>query len=248
MTINQRVSDELLNSFVDNELELDEKNELLNSIHHEDTLKERVCELRGLKEMIQHAYREPPLCIAPPLRKSAQGKNSCIQNISRLAACLLLLMLGWWSGWIMSAKSHSANNPRIMSVFQAAQSNNVAEKPNNFIVNVSSSNPARLKTALDETENLLEANKQADHPFRVEIVANGGGVNLLRSDVSPFAKRIAMMRIKYPNFDYIACKVSINKLQKNGVIVHLLPHTGIASSAAEEINKRLIQGWDYVRI
>lgn len=248
MTTNQRISDELLNSFIDNELESDEKSELLNAIRHDDTLKERVCELRGLKEMIQHAYREPPSCIVPPLKKSAHWKNSCIQNITRLAACLLLLMLGWWSGWIMSAKSQLANNPREMSVFQAAQSNNVAEKPNNFIVNVSSSNPARLKTALDETENLLEANKRATQPFKVEIVANGGGVNLLRSDVSPFAKRIAMMRIKYPNFDYIACKVSINKLQKNGVIVHLLPHTGVVTSAAGEINKRLIQGWDYVRI
>jgi len=248
MKNNQIISDELLNSFVDNELEMYEESELLNAIRHDDTLKERVCELRGLKEMVQHAYRQPPSCTVSPTKKMGHWRLSYLQNISRLAACVLLLVLGWSSGWVMSARSQSASDQKLMPVFQATQSNNVAEKPNNFIVNVSSSNPARLKTALDETENLLEANKRAAQPFKVEIVANGGGVNLLRSDVSPFAKRIALMRAKYPNFDYFACKVSISRMQKNGVIVHLLPHTGIAPSAAEEINKRLIQGWDYVRI
>jgi len=73
-------------------------------------------------------------------------------------------------------------------------------------------------------------------------------VDLLRSDVSPYAKRIALMQAKYPNLDFLACSQTINKLQKNGVIVHLLPHTGVAPSAVEQINKRLQQGWDYVRV
>jgi len=153
----QNISDELLNSFVDSELALDETGELFSVIGRDDALKKRVCELRSLKEMVQHAYHQLPSCTVPTVKKSAHWKHSCIQNTSRLAACVLLLVLGWSSGWVMSSRSQSASDQKLMPVFQATQSNNVAEKPNNFIVNVSSSNPARLKTALDETENLLEA-------------------------------------------------------------------------------------------
>ena len=94
MMNNQNISDELLNSFVDDELELDEKSELFNAISHDDTLKERVCELRGLKEMVQHAYRQPPTCRVSPTKKTGHWQLPYIQNISRLAACVLLLVLG----------------------------------------------------------------------------------------------------------------------------------------------------------
>jgi intracellular sulfur oxidation DsrE/DsrF family protein len=248
MMNNQNFSDELLNSFVDNELELDEKNELFNAISHDDTLKERVCELRCLKEMVHHAYRQPPACRVSPTKKMGNWQLPYIQNTSKLAACVLLLLLGWGSGWVMSARSQSANDLKLLSLFQATQRSDIAERPNSIIVHISSSNPVRLKSALDETESLLAANKRANRQFKVEIIANEGGVNLLRSDVSPFAKRIALMRAKYPNLDYLACQQTINKLQRQGIIVKLLPHTGFANSAVEQIDKRLHQGWDYVRV
>ena len=134
-----------------------------------------------------------------------------------------------------------------MNLFQASQNNEIAEQ-GNIIVHVSNSNPVRLRTALDETESLLASYKRDDRIVKVEIIANAGGVDLLRSDVSPFAKRIELMQAKYPNLDFLACSQTINKLQKKGVIVRLLPHTGVASSAVEQINMRLQQGWDYVRV
>jgi intracellular sulfur oxidation DsrE/DsrF family protein len=245
---NQNISDELLNSFVDNELESDEKSEIFNAIGRDEALKERVCALRGLKEMVQHTYHQPPAHRFSPIKKLPTWWPPDIQNLPSLAACMLLLLLGWGSGWLMSARSQPMSDPKLIPLFQATQSSDIAEKPNNIIVLVSSSNPVRLKTALDETESLLEADKRVHRQLKVEIIANAGGMDLLRSDVSPFAKRIALMHAKYPNLAYLACSQTISKLQKKGVIVHLLPHTGIASSAVEQINKRLLQGWDYVRV
>lgn len=248
MINNQSISDELLNSFVDNELELDEKSEMFTAIGRDESLKERVCELRGLKEMVHHAYHQPPAHKVSPIKELHHRRHSYIQNMPSLAACTLLLLLGWGSGWLMFAGPMTTNTPKIMNLFQAAQSNEIAEEPGNIIVHVSNSNPVRLKTALDETENLLAAYKRANRQLKVEIIANAGGVDLLRSDVSLFAKRIGLMQAKYPNLDFLACSQTISKLQKRGVIVHLLPHTGIATSAVEQINKRLLQGWDYVRV
>jgi len=44
---NQNISDEYLNSFVDNQLDSAEKIQAFDAINQNETLKERVCELRG---------------------------------------------------------------------------------------------------------------------------------------------------------------------------------------------------------
>jgi intracellular sulfur oxidation DsrE/DsrF family protein len=244
----QSISDELLNSFVDNELTQQETGEIFITIGQDDALKERVCALRGLKEMVQHAYNWPPANRISPVKKLNVWRIPYFKNMPRLAICMLMLLMGWGSGWIMFAGSQSMIDPKLAHLLESAQSNNLIGKSGNIIVHVSNSNPVRLKTALDETENLLKSYKRANRLVNVEIIANGGGLDLLRSDVSPFGKRIALMKAKYPNFDFLACQQTIKKLQEQGIIVKLLPHTGFANSAVEEIDKRLHQGWDYVRV
>lgn len=248
MMNNQNISDEFLNSFVDNELGSKEKNEIFDAINQDEALKQRVCELRGLKEMVQHAYRPLPTTEASPVKKLRFWQQPYMQNMPSLAACMLLLLLGGGSGWLMSAWSASKSDFKIVHLFQPIPGSGIGEESGRIIVHVSNSNPVRLKTALDETEGLLEAYKRSNRQLKVEIIANGGGVDLLRSDVSSFGMRIGLMQAKYPNLDLLACSQTIGKLQKRGVIVRLLPNTGIVSSAAEEINKRLLQGWDYVRV
>jgi len=247
MMRNQDISDEFLNSFVDNELAPDEKNEIFNAIGRDGALKERVCELRSLKEMVQHAYQQPPASNSLNIRKLGAWRPP-YRDMQRLAACVFLLLVGGGFGWLVSAGSESKIDLKLLNQFQAIQSNDTAEEPSKIIVQVSNSNPVRLKAALDETENLLGTYKRANRQLSVEIIANGGGVDLLRSDVSPYKNRIGLMKAKYPNLEFLACSQTISKLQKKGIIVRLLPNTGVASSAAEEINKRLLQGWDYVRI
>ncbi len=248
MINNHNISDEYLNSFVDNELALDEQSEIFNAIGKDEILKQRVCELRGLKEMVQHAYRQPPTHNRSPINKIRSWWQPLFQKMPSLAACMSLVLLGWGSGWLMFTGPLTTNTFKTMGLFQASQVNEHSEEPGNFIVHVSNSNPVRLKTALDETENLLAAYKRENRQVQVEIIAASSGMNLLRSDVSPFAKRIALMQSKYPNLDFLACSQTISKLQQKGITVQLLPHTGIAPSAVEQINKRLLEGWDYVRV
>lgn len=244
----QQVSDELLNSFVDSELSMHETGEMFVIIGQDDVLKERVCELRGLKEMVQHSYNCPPVNGISPVKKLSAWRIPRFQNMPRLATCMLMLLMGWGSGWIMFAGSQSLGDPKLAHLLATAQSTEIIKKSGNIIVHVGNSNPVRLKSALDETEDLLKSYKRANRRVNVEIIANGGGLDLLRTDVSPFAKRIALMKAKYPNLDLLACQQTIKKLQEQGIIVKLLPHTGFANSAVEEIDKRLRQGWDYVRI
>jgi intracellular sulfur oxidation DsrE/DsrF family protein len=248
MINNAHISDELLNFLVDNELEADEKSEMFNVIDRDDALKVRVCELRGLKEMVKHAYHRPPTPEASAANAERSRRRRYLQSIRQLAACVLLLLLGGISGWFIAAKSYSKNSSYVAYVSRVAHNINPATEQGNIIFQVSTSNPVRLKAVLDEAESLLEASKHENRHLNVEIMANAEGVNLLRADVSPYGRRIGLMQAKYPTLGFLACGQAIRTLQNNGITVHLLPNTGVASSAAEEINMRLQQGWDYARI
>lgn len=245
----QNVSDELLNSFVDGELVRSEADRIFGVIGQDEALKVRVCELRGMKEVVMHAYQSPPpVHKAAPVKKRNSWCLSCMQSMPSLATCMLMMLLGWGSGYFMFSGTQAMADPKLAHLLEMVQTSSAVEKSGSLVVHVSNANPVRLKTALDETEELLESYKRGNRHASVEIIANGDGLDLLRSDVSPFGKRIAVMKAKYPNLDFVACRQTINKLEKQGIVVKLLPHAGVANSAAEEIEKRLHQGWDYVRV
>lgn len=243
--MSQDLSDEFLNAFVDHQLESEERSEVFDAMERDHAIKAQVCELRGLKDMVRHAYQKPPQRRVYSRNgfneRKMWHKTWCLQA---LVACLLL-MTGCAFGWFIAANSGQGS---MTNLFQAINRGDISAEPEKIIVQVSDSNPVRLKTALDETENLLESYKRDKRKLQLEIIANGGGVDLLRRDASPYASRVESIKAKYRNIDFLVCSQTLSKLRKRGITVHLLPHTGIASSAAEQISKRLLQGWDYVRV
>ena len=240
---NQNISDEYLNSFIDNQLEPDEKIQAFDAIRQNENMKEKVCEMRGLKEVIQHAYKTPPAYNRPSIEK----QRTWSKHAQALAACLLLF-LGGVSGWLTHDWSSRERNQEMAALQETAQLGDNIPVARKVIVHVSQSNPMKLKAALDETEGLLETYLHSNLPIRVELIANKQAVNLLRSKVSVYERRISQMQQKYPNLNFLVCGKTIGKLQNQGENVQLLPHIGIATSAADQINKRMHEGWGYVRI
>ena len=239
----KNISDEYLNSYIDDQLDSDEKIQAFEFIRQNENLKERACEFRSIKEAVQHAYKQPPAYTRPAVKQQRPWKT----HVQSLAACLLLLA-GGVSGWLTHAWSIRDGNHDMTTMLQATQHGDAIAETRKIIVHVSNSNPVRLKAALDETEALLETYKDANRQIQVEVIANKRGVDLLRSNASAYEKRISLMQEKYPNLNFLVCGQTISKLQNEGKSVKLLPHTGVASSAADQINKRLLQGWGYVRI
>lgn len=240
---NKNISDEYLNSYVDDQLDPSEKIQAFDIIRRNENLKERVCELRGIKEAVQYAYNLPP----PYIRPVVKHLRPWTTRFQSLAACLLLCA-GGISGWLMHSWSGSDNGQDVSTIIQAAQRIDSIPEIRKVIVHVNNANPTRVKAALDETEGLLESYKRANRQIQVEVIANKRGVDMLRSDVSPYDGRISLMQEKYPNLSFLVCGQTISKLKNQGESVKLLPHTRVATSAADQINMRLLQGWGYVRI
>lgn len=239
----KNISDEYLNSFVDNQLDPSEKIHAFGVIGSDSELKERVCELRNIKEIMQQSYRHTSSYMPP----SSRSLQTWTFRYQAMAACLLLL-LGGASGWLSHAWTSKANGQEVTATNLATQVTPAATETRKIIVHVNSSTPRIMKAALDETEGLLNTYKQANRLLQVEVIANKRGVDMLRQGVSLDEKRITLLQQKYPNLTFMVCGQTISKLLKDGESVQLLPHTGVATSAADQINKRLHQGWGYVRI
>ena len=240
---NRNISDEYLNSFIDNQLDSTERVHAFATIRQDDKLKDQVCELRSLKEAIQLAYNQPPVKLALP----AKPLRPWMLNLQSLAACLLLL-LGGVSGWLTHAWIGRDSSHETSTMMHATLRNDLIAEPRKIIVHISDSKPMKLKAALDETESLLDTYRRTNRQIQVEVIANQHGVDLLRSNVSAYKGRISLMQEKYPNLHFLVCGQTLGKLRGKGENVQLLPHTLIASSAANQINKRLHEGWGYIRI
>lgn len=235
------ISDEFLHALVDGQLSSVEEDEVLLAMRADASLRDRVCELRGLKLLVQHAYPKPADDTAARHRFLSQGWRQS------LAAGFMLLTLGGVAGWLAHDWKSPAGEGRMVGAPQALQQNDYQARPVNYLMHIDTANPDRLKMALDEAESLLS---NRDGPSaQVEIMANGPGLNLLREGVSPYARRLLALQAKYPKLTLMACGKTIQKLQDAGIAVQLLPRTQVTPSALDEIiSRRLKQHWVYLKV
>jgi intracellular sulfur oxidation DsrE/DsrF family protein len=225
------ISDEQLNAFTDGELEADEENRIFTLAEESAELDKRLCQHRKLKEMVQHAYRDVP---KPHRRDPHGGPRSSLLSLA--AAAILLLAVGVAGGWFVS---RSTGGGEIAPIATAATSQET------WLLHVSSSNPERMQIALQRARELME-DPAASPARRVEIVANEGGLDLLRSDVTPFGDQIRQLARE--DVLFFACSRAVERLRERGVDVRLVPEADTRYTALDRVVLRLQEGWAYEKI
>lgn len=227
------VSDEILSAYIDNELAAPERADLLDRIAKDAELRARACELWQLKQMVRGAY---PL---PSQKTTARRRGSNPRGYHALAASLLL-MLGTISGWL--AHQRIDTDRQLTSQIESIRSDGGGR----VVLHLFSDEPARMEASLRMAEQLAQARDNSGQPFRVEFIANGPGLHLLRAGGSPYATKIAALR-NHSNLHLIACREAMDRLRERGVDVTLLPGVEETPSAESELAARLTQGWRYVQ-
>jgi intracellular sulfur oxidation DsrE/DsrF family protein len=224
-------SEEQLNAFVDGELDSNEKSRLLSESARSGELDHRLCQQRKLKELVKHAYEDIP---RPSRARGSQGSSYSLLGRSLVAGVLVLIGLG--IGFV----THQQLDRATGFGQQAA----VPVAADNYLLHVTSGSVGAMKAALEQARMLSEEDVSGRH--QVEIVANEEGLNLLRSDVTPFAGEISALADH--DVVFYACSRAIERLEQRGVKVVLVPEANPEYTALDRVVLRMREGWRYLKI
>ena len=222
-----------LQAFVDEQLSEDEREAFLIRMDKNPELKRQVCDLRSLKIAVQHAYGD----------NEDYAKPSTSRLVSqtlffRSVAALFILSIGLFLGW-------KVNVHEMPLLSDALVLNKVHADPSKVLLHIDQAEPEKLSALLDKAEALMK--KYRDQKIHLEVIANSGGLDLMRKDKSPYIQRVKQLMDEYENIDFIACGNAIRRLQNEGEKVFLIDEVHEAPSAVQHIVTRLQQGWTYVK-
>ena len=244
MTIRE-FSEDKLNLFIDEQLDSDEMSEIHEALLEDKTLRERVCQLKAVRELIGYAYSE-----VPPSSYECIEKKSSASFLSREVAASVILLVGVFVGWSTYQYTPSATLAvSAENTFQYVANHVAAERGTRKIVlHIDSSDLKVVNAALNEADQLLTTYHEANKPIKLDIVTNKTGINILRPGMSPYIDRIKALIDNNEEVAVYACNRSIAKaLKKEGVEIVLMPEVTRDQSARDLIPERLKKGWVYIK-
>jgi intracellular sulfur oxidation DsrE/DsrF family protein len=237
MKKDEHFSEEQLNALVDGELDPEEKSRLYSESERSAELDQRLCQQRKIKELVKHAYEE-----VPRPRRFAGAPLAQAGLFGRSLVAGALLVLGLTIGFLAEryVGEVRSNGPLPINPVVATGSGT-----DNYILHVASGLPEDMYAALRKARALLDSAEEGQFP-QVEIVANERGLDLLRSDVTPYADEIASLQAS--DVVFYACSRTIERLEEKGVKVHLLPRTNQDYTALDRVVLRMKDHWKYLKI
>ena len=231
----QKFSDEFINAFVDDQLTPEEKAQVYARLSGNEALSRQICELRKTRDLVQLAYKEPPM----PTR--GMETFSAGRKIGLGVAAGLMLAIGGVTGWFL----HQPSASQVASVAQQTPGEDVPAK---VLFHVSDGHADHLKNVLDDVEELMKHYRLSHQKARVEVITNGEGLSLLLAGISPYAERIQKMQKEYHDLTFVACQNTIDRYQQElGFTAKLLPGVVVIDSGVAQIMRRQHQGWAYIQ-
>jgi intracellular sulfur oxidation DsrE/DsrF family protein len=230
------ISFEELNAFIDGELDLGASARVLAAIDADETLKRQSCELRALRDVVRHAYDIK--------RISAKARGSAVSGKWRHGIAAGLLALGIGAGWL----GHAIYQDDDQLTWERLAQIQPHGDSRQLVLHVGDSNLVRFENTIEEARDMLEAARTRGQRIELEILANGPGLDMLRVETTPVAKKLALLQAEFPHLALVACGQGMARLQVQGADTRLLPGVATTDSALNEIVRRMHKGWAYLRV
>jgi uncharacterized protein len=128
----------------------------------------------------------------------------------------------------------------------------VAEKPpqHRIAIQVDQNDPQVMNLALNNVSNIIEYYRDKGEDVRVEVVAYGPGLNMLRDDTSPVKDRLKQLKdLSFPSeLTFSACNNTKQAMEKHeGHAITIVPQASLVPSGAVRLMELQEQGWSYLR-
>jgi intracellular sulfur oxidation DsrE/DsrF family protein len=219
-----------LHAFVDRQLDPEQERRVLAAMDDNAEIRDQVGRLRSAKDWMRTGFSD-----AEPRQKAPTPNTRCRRCGLGIAASLLAVIFTASGGLV--GYFYGGYHPS-----QLAQ----ATDQQHILLHLEESSPATFDTVLDYAEAFLTAHHASG--AEVEVVANAGGIDLMRVGGSPYAERMQALTRRFANLHFIACANAIHNMRKQGIPVTVLDDVDAGETAVDHIVKRLRDGWSYVKV
>jgi uncharacterized protein len=146
------------------------------------------------------------------------------------------------------AKPSASGQIRKPSALALATPAAVQKKEHHLILQVNANDPAAMNLALNNATNVSQYYQELGEPVKIEVVAFGPGLHMLRDDTSPVKARIETMALSTPEVSFKACGNTQENMHKaENKDIPIIPQAQLVKSGVVHIMELEEQGWTYIK-
>jgi uncharacterized protein len=113
---------------------------------------------------------------------------------------------------------------------------------------VNTNDPASMNLALNNATNVTQHFKELGEKVKIELVAFGPGLHMLREDTSPVKARIEEMALSTPEVSFKACGNTQEKMHMaENKEIPIIPQAKVVESGVARVMELQERGWSYVK-
>jgi intracellular sulfur oxidation DsrE/DsrF family protein len=120
-----------------------------------------------------------------------------------------------------------------------------------IVVQVDQNDPAVMNLVLNNVENMIAYYNGKGEPAKIEVVAYGPGLTMLRDDKSPVKERLMRMSRdgSFPsNLQFSACHNTMMGMEKKeGHPIPIMSAAKVVPSGVVRLTELQEEGWTYLR-
>ena len=147
-----------------------------------------------------------------------------------------------------SEKSSAATQAQKPAAVALVTPPAAAPKEHHLILQVNTNDAAAMNLALNNATNVAQYYEKVGEPVKIEVVAFGPGLHMLRDDTSPVKARIETMALSTPEVSFKACGVTEENMRKvENKDIPIIPQAQMVKSGVVHIMELEEQGWTYVK-
>jgi hypothetical protein len=153
-----------------------------------------------------------------------------------------------------SIRTKHAAPPRITRIQNRtafaliARHSTAQAKDHGLILQVNTNDPAAMNLALNNAMNVSQYYKDLGEKVKIEVVAFGPGLHMLREDTSPVKARIETMALSTPEVSFKACGNTQENMGKaENREIPIVPQAQVVKSGVVRVMQLEEKGWTYVK-